>query len=111
MVARYRASLVRVDQQLNDFMALLQESQLLNHAIVVLLSDHGEAFKEHGWMLHQGANRWSLGKQAVHALRAETLKVVATKELPLEIGLKLSPDAGELVSTDQLGKHDVAVPP
>jgi arylsulfatase A-like enzyme len=44
-LARYEASVVRVDQQLNDFFVLLKRYQLLKHAIVVLLSDHGEAFE------------------------------------------------------------------
>lgn len=40
---RYVASIQRVDKQLNDFFNLLRNSHLLDHAIVVLLSDHGEA--------------------------------------------------------------------
>jgi hypothetical protein len=66
---------------------------------------------EHGWMLDEGANRRSLGEQAIHALRVKPFKVVATKETTLEKGRELSPDAGELVSTNHLGKHDVTVPP
>ncbi len=46
--ARYQASIQRVDQQLKLFMALLKEAQLLNHSVVVLLSDHGEALELHG---------------------------------------------------------------
>ena len=42
---RYQKSIERVDQQLNDFFSLLSKGQLLNHAIVVLLSDHGEALE------------------------------------------------------------------
>lgn len=40
---RYAKSVVRVDKQINDFFMLLKQDQVLNHAIVVLLSDHGEA--------------------------------------------------------------------
>lgn len=43
MLERYQASVERVDRQVHDLFALLQQSGLLNHALVVLLSDHGEA--------------------------------------------------------------------
>jgi len=43
--SRYEQSVLRVDQQLRDFFALLQKTHLLDHAIVVLLSDHGEALE------------------------------------------------------------------
>lgn len=42
---RYMASIVRVDEQLQDFFVLLKQSHLLDHAIVVLLSDHGETLE------------------------------------------------------------------
>ena len=42
---RYQASIARVDQQIKTFIALLTASNLLDHAIVVLLSDHGEALE------------------------------------------------------------------
>lgn len=42
---RYAESVLRVDRQINDFFALLRRYELLNHAIVVVLSDHGEALE------------------------------------------------------------------
>lgn len=42
---RYSASIVRVDQQVKDFYAELKAQHFLDHAIVVLLSDHGEALE------------------------------------------------------------------
>jgi arylsulfatase A-like enzyme len=42
---RYEASIGRVDKQVNDFFALLKQGHWLDHAIVVLLSDHGEALE------------------------------------------------------------------
>lgn len=42
---RYLQSIERVDQQIRDFFKLLQQAQLLDHAVVVLLSDHGEALE------------------------------------------------------------------
>lgn len=41
----YQSSIVRVDQQVHDFLTLLHQNNLLKHAIVVLLSDHGEAME------------------------------------------------------------------
>jgi arylsulfatase A-like enzyme len=45
ILARYEASIRRADEQVRDFFALLKEYHVLDHAIVVLLSDHGEALE------------------------------------------------------------------
>ncbi len=42
---RYEASVQRVDQQLRDFFTMLQKAHLLDHAVVVVMSDHGEALE------------------------------------------------------------------
>lgn len=42
---RYQAAIEQVDQQVKMFFTLLEKYQLLQHAIVVLLSDHGEALE------------------------------------------------------------------
>ena len=47
-LARYQQSILRVDQQLSDFFSELKQAHLLDHAIVVLLSDHGEALELRG---------------------------------------------------------------
>lgn len=44
----YQMAVQGVDQQFATFMQLLQQENYLQHAIVVLLSDHGEAFELHG---------------------------------------------------------------
>lgn len=44
----YKASVHRVDQQVNDLLTLLQRNGLLEHSVVVLLSDHGEALGMYG---------------------------------------------------------------
>lgn len=43
-VRDYRSSVNRVDQQVAEFLQMLKKNKLLDHSIVVLLSDHGEAF-------------------------------------------------------------------
>lgn len=44
----YKFSIKRVDQQFYDLMNLLKENKLLEHSIVILLSDHGEAIELSG---------------------------------------------------------------
>ncbi|MEO8400791.1 MAG: sulfatase-like hydrolase/transferase [Gammaproteobacteria bacterium] len=39
----YQSAVIRADQQFYDFMKMLKKDHLLEHSIVVLLSDHGEA--------------------------------------------------------------------
>lgn len=39
----YQASIARADQQFHDLMVMLKENKWLEHSIVVILSDHGEA--------------------------------------------------------------------
>jgi hypothetical protein len=47
-IHNYQAAVKRVDQQVNDFLMLLKNDKLLEHSIVILLSDHGEAMELHG---------------------------------------------------------------
>jgi arylsulfatase A-like enzyme len=44
----YRFAVQRADQQVGDFLALLEQNGILKHSIVILLSDHGEALNLHG---------------------------------------------------------------
>jgi hypothetical protein len=44
-VSYYEAAVQRADQQVYDFLLMLQRNGLLQHSIVVLLSDHGEALE------------------------------------------------------------------
>ncbi len=48
VVERYDAALNEVDERLADFLRQLEERGLLDSTLVVLLSDHGEEFGEHG---------------------------------------------------------------
>lgn len=45
---RYAVSVVEADQQINEFFVLLKHANILQHAIVVLFSDHGEALEFSG---------------------------------------------------------------
>ena len=44
--AEYRAAVARVDQQVDQLMRALKANGRLDNAVVVFLSDHGEAFRE-----------------------------------------------------------------
>lgn len=53
---RYEASVRRVDKQIQTFFALLKRYHYLDHAIVVLLSDHGEALELPGDRVTEAEN-------------------------------------------------------
>lgn len=61
----YARAVAAVDQQVGDILATLEEQGVLSETIIVLASDHGEAFYEHG--------RWQHG--AFVAFQDELLRV------------------------------------
>lgn len=60
-LTNYQSALKRVDKQFNDFLQILKENKLLEHSILVLLSDHGEAFELPGDRI-TAANYFIAGK-------------------------------------------------
>jgi arylsulfatase A-like enzyme len=50
--ALYDAEIRYVDDWIGQFLEIVRELGLFDRAIIVLLSDHGEEFQEHGWVLH-----------------------------------------------------------
>jgi len=48
----YDAEVISVDRALRDLFTELTKRQFLNNAIVVVVADHGEEFREHGLMGH-----------------------------------------------------------
>lgn len=50
--AAYEASLVSIDQQLDRLFDTLEERGVLDETVIVITSDHGEQFGEHGLMDH-----------------------------------------------------------
>jgi len=52
VVARYDGGIRYTDAQLGDFFEDLERRGLLDTTIIIVTSDHGEAFMEHGSMLH-----------------------------------------------------------
>lgn len=52
MEARYDEELLALDEQLGKLFAALRERQLWDDTVIVLTSDHGEEFFEHGAITH-----------------------------------------------------------
>jgi arylsulfatase A-like enzyme len=50
--ALYDGGIRYVDEWIGSFLSLLDTLGLMDRATVILLSDHGEEFQEHGWVLH-----------------------------------------------------------
>lgn len=51
-IARYDGGIRHVDHHLGRFLALLEKRGLLESTVVVITSDHGEEFREHGRFMH-----------------------------------------------------------
>jgi arylsulfatase A-like enzyme len=60
---QYDGEIVEVDQAIGELLEELRRRQLLDGTLVVVTSDHGEEFGEHGWLLHG------------HSLHEELLRV------------------------------------
>lgn len=52
LVDLYDENLLSADSLLGQLIAGLRESRQLDQSVVVVMSDHGEAFREHGRLLH-----------------------------------------------------------
>ncbi|MCW5889094.1 MAG: sulfatase-like hydrolase/transferase [bacterium] len=53
--ARYRAAAAMIDVRLAEFFSHLQAQGALEHTLVVVTADHGEAFGDHGLWLHDAS--------------------------------------------------------
>ncbi len=55
LVERYHEAVRLMDRKLQHFFGAADDAGLLDNTLVVLTSDHGEAFGEHGLYLHDGS--------------------------------------------------------
>jgi hypothetical protein len=55
LLARYHRAIELMDRKLEDFWRSAKASGLLDDTMVILASDHGEAFGEHGLYLHDAS--------------------------------------------------------
>ncbi|MFQ5665226.1 MAG: sulfatase [Candidatus Binatia bacterium] len=58
----YDGAIAYVDDQIAQLLAALQERGLADNTLLVITSDHGEAFGEHGMLLHDN----SLYREVIH---------------------------------------------
>ena len=59
-VDAYDASIAYMDEQISDLFKQLGAAGLLKNTIVVVTSDHGQEFQEHGFMFHGKGLYWDL---------------------------------------------------
>ena len=59
-VDAYDACIAYMDEQISTFLKQLDAAGLLNNTIVVVTSDHGQEFQEHGFMFHGRGLYWNL---------------------------------------------------
>jgi choline-sulfatase len=73
----YDAGILATDFQLNQLLGILREVGVLSDALIIVLSDHGEEFKEHGGYLHE-------------SLYQENLRIPFLMRFPGELGASLA---------------------
>ena len=59
-VDAYDASISYIDEQISDLFKQLEAAGLLKNTLVVVTSDHGQEFQEHGFMFHGKGLYWDL---------------------------------------------------
>ena len=60
LIASYDASIAYVDDQLGHLLSELDQRGVLKNTIVVITSDHGQEFQEHGYLFHGHGLYWSV---------------------------------------------------
>jgi arylsulfatase A-like enzyme len=50
----YRAHVLEVDDAVQEFFEILREKDILRDSVIIMTSDHGEEFGEHGGISHDG---------------------------------------------------------
>ncbi len=95
MIDRYDAEILEADRAIGDLLADLESRGLLDDTLVVLTSDHGEEFAEHGRLMHgrslfeevievplifwaKDAGAWPSGSSSEAMPRMHQLDVAAT---------------------------------
>jgi arylsulfatase A-like enzyme len=86
LLARYRRAIELMDEKLFSFLASAQSARLLDDTVLIITSDHGEGFGEHGLYLHDASvyethlrvPLWILWPGRGHAIVDD---VVSTKDL------------------------------
>ncbi len=97
---RYRASLRRVDRQFADILSLLQERGALDNALVVILSDHGQALNVDADALVDYLPSGASGVRTMHRSGHGT-SVLSPPQYQTVLGLRAFGAAGKLLPAPQ----------
>ena len=93
LINLYDRSVVETDRALGRLLERMELLGLLDETLIVLLSDHGEEFFDHGGR-ERGFDRWyDAGVYHGHALYDELLRVPLIMRLPGKVGPDLRIDA------------------
>lgn len=89
-VDAYDACIASMDEQLSVFLKHLDAAGFLQNTIVVVTSDHGQEFQEHGFMFHNKGLYWNL----LHAplLISWPGHLPAGERIPTPVALQSLPD-------------------
>jgi len=52
LIALYDGGIRYTDKKIGEFLSYLRDSGLYDQSLIIITSDHGEEFKEHGFLLH-----------------------------------------------------------
>jgi arylsulfatase A-like enzyme len=100
MINAYDDEILRTDQMIGDVINTLKENNMYSHSIIIVTSDHGEEFFEHGNFSH--------GK----TLYDEQLKVPLIIRLPGGIHAEINEIANQIdIAPTILSLLDIPVPP
>ncbi len=100
----YDAELMKLDEEVGRFRSLLERLGILDSTLVVIVSDHGEEFSEHGFLGHGE----TLHTQALHVPMIMRLpgSVAAGMRVGSRVGLiDLAPTLAELSGIDSRMKE------
>ena len=55
LIDRYDEEITQMDQGIGELIGLLKETGVYDNSLILITSDHGESFGEHGLMIHSPA--------------------------------------------------------
>jgi arylsulfatase len=103
LIGLYDAGIRKLDNQLRDFFAELDRRGILENTLVIITSDHGEAFFEHGLMLHDG-HEDEVARVPLLFLLPESSNVPPHRLSALTQSTDLAPTILDLMGLDPIGQ-------
>jgi len=116
LLGRYHRAIELMDAKLADFYAAADASGHLRDTLFVVMSDHGEAFGEHGLYLHDASVydvhlRVPLFVQHPRVHPERVADVVSTRDVfgLLRSAASMAPPIGTLLDPDYRAAHPIAI--